>query len=119
MMEHCSVFRDQAGLSEALAEIRTLEGRYKEIVVQDHGTHYNSDLMEAFELEALLGLSEAIVVSALARQESRGAHFREDYPDRDDQNWLKHTLIQKTEKEPEVFFKAVTVTRFQPKARAY
>lgn len=119
MMEHCSVFRTQKGLSQALTEIRSLEERYKEVAIQDHGSHYNSDLMEAFELESLLGLGEAIVVSALARQESRGAHFREDYPERDDQNWLKHTLIQKTGKEPEVFFKPVTVTRFQPKARTY
>jgi succinate dehydrogenase / fumarate reductase flavoprotein subunit len=119
MMERCSVFRNQEELSQALAEIQTLKERYKKIVVQNHGSRFNSDLMEAFELESLLGLGEAIVVSALARQESRGAHFREDFPDRDDQNWLKHTLIQKTDREPRVFFKPVTVTRFQPKARTY
>jgi succinate dehydrogenase / fumarate reductase flavoprotein subunit len=119
MMEHCSVFRNQAGLSQALTEIQTLKERYKEIVVQNHGARYNSDLTEAFELESLLGLGEAIVISALARQESRGAHFREDFPDRDDQTWLKHTLVQKTEEQPRVFFKPVTITRFQPKARTY
>ena len=70
-------------------------------------------------MESLLGLAEAIVVSALARQESRGAHSREDYTDRDDHNWLKHTLIQKTEKGPRIFFSPVTITRFQPKARTY
>ncbi len=119
MMEHCSVFRNQEGLSQALADIRTLEERYQKITIQNHGTHYNSDLMEAFELESLLGLAEAIVASALARQESRGAHSREDYPERDDQNWLKHTLVQKSDEGPTISFKPVTVTRFQPKARTY
>jgi len=70
-------------------------------------------------LEFLLALAEAIIVSALNRQESRGAHYREDYPERDDQNWLKHTLIRKTGRAPEVFYKPVTITRFQPTARAY
>ena len=119
MMDHCSVFRNQTGLSQALADIQVLKGKYENIFVRDHGPRYNTDLMEAFELESLLGLAEAIVVSALARQESRGAHSRQDYPDRDDHNWLKHTLIQKTERDPRIFFKPVTITRFQPKARTY
>jgi succinate dehydrogenase / fumarate reductase flavoprotein subunit len=75
--------------------------------------------MEAFELESLLGLAEAILVSAQARQESRGAHYREDFPERDDQRWLKHTLIQKTYAGPRISFKPVTITRFQPQARTY
>ena len=119
MMDHCSVFRNQTGLSQALADIQVLKGKYENIFVRAHGPRYNTDLMEAFELESLLGLAEAIVVSALARQESRGAHSRQDYPDRDDHNWLKHTLIQKTERDPRIFFKPVTITRFQPKARTY
>jgi succinate dehydrogenase / fumarate reductase flavoprotein subunit len=119
MMDHCSVFRNQTGLSQALADIQSLKEKYENIFVRNQGSRYNTDLMEAFELESLLGLAQAIVVSALARQESRGAHSREDYPDRDDQNWLKHTLIQETEKGPRVFFKPVTITRFQPKARTY
>jgi succinate dehydrogenase / fumarate reductase flavoprotein subunit len=119
MMDDCSVFRRQEGLSRALAGIRDLQESYKGIAVRDPGTRFNSDLMEAFELESLLGLAEAILVSAQARQESRGAHYREDFPERDDQDWLKHTLIQKTEQGPRVFFKPVTITRFQPKARTY
>jgi succinate dehydrogenase / fumarate reductase flavoprotein subunit len=75
--------------------------------------------MEVFELESLLGLAEAILVSAQARQESRGAHDREDFPERDDRNWLKHTLVQWTGQGPRIFFKPVTITRFQPKVRTY
>jgi succinate dehydrogenase / fumarate reductase flavoprotein subunit len=119
MMDHCSVFRTEAGLSQALADVRALEEKYRTVMVRDPGTRYNSDLMEAMELESLLGLAEAIVVSALGRQESRGAHSREDYPERDDQNWLKHTLVRRTDEGPKTLFKPVTITRFQPKARAY
>ena len=119
MMEDCSVFRVQGRLSRALSEIRRLQEEYERVAIHDKGLRFNSDLLEAIELESLLGLAEAIIVSALNRQESRGAHYREDYPERDDQNWLKHTLIRKTGRAPEVFYKPVTITRFQPKARAY
>jgi succinate dehydrogenase / fumarate reductase flavoprotein subunit len=119
MMDHCSVFRREEGLSRALAEVCALKEGCERIAVRDPGTRFNSDLMEAFELEFLLGLGEAILLSAQARQESRGAHYREDFPERDDQHWLKHTLIQRTHQGPKIFFKPVTITRFQPKARAY
>jgi succinate dehydrogenase / fumarate reductase flavoprotein subunit len=119
MMDDCSVFRQEEGLSRALAGVRDLQEGYKKIAVRDPGARFNSDLMEAFELESLLGLAEAILVSAQARQESRGAHYREDFPERDDQRWLKHTLIQKTDAGPRISFKPVTITRFQPQARTY
>jgi succinate dehydrogenase / fumarate reductase, flavoprotein subunit len=119
MMESCSVFRNQVGLAKALEEVRNLKARNEEVIIDQQGTKYNYDLLDALELESLLGLGEAILVSALARQESRGAHFREDYPARDDRNWLKHTLIQKTDQGPQVFFKPVTVTRYTPEARVY
>jgi succinate dehydrogenase / fumarate reductase flavoprotein subunit len=119
MMEDCSVFRVQDNLCRALTEIRRLKEEYERVVIDDRGARFNADLLEAIELESLLGLAEAILVSAMNRQESRGAHYREDYPERDDQNWLKHTLVRKKEKGPEVFYKPVTITRFQPKARIY
>jgi succinate dehydrogenase / fumarate reductase flavoprotein subunit len=119
MMDDCSVFRRAEGLSRALAGIGNLKERYKRIAVRDPGTRFNSDLMEAFELESLLGLAEAILVSAQARQESRGAHYREDFPVREDRNWLKHTLVQWTGQGPRISFKPVTITRFQPKERVY
>ena len=119
MMNHCSVFRVQDRLSKALTEVRWLIEECKKVTIDDHGLRFNSDLLEAIELESLLGLAEVIIVSALRRQESRGAHYREDYPERDDQNWLKHTLIRKTAKGLEESYKPVTITRFQPKIRAY
>jgi succinate dehydrogenase / fumarate reductase flavoprotein subunit len=119
MSEHCGVFRDEQGLSRALERIRTLLGKYDDIGVENQGLRFNTDLMEAMELESLLHLAEAILTCALARTESRGAHFREDYPARDDSNWLKHTLIQKTEKGLALSHKPVSITRFQPKPRVY
>lgn len=119
MSERCSVFRNEKGLREALSELRSLKDRYAEVAIDDHGKLYNSDLTDACEVESLLGLAETILVSAIARTESRGAHFREDHPERDDENWLKHTLVQKTDNGPKISYKPVRITRFQPKARTY
>jgi succinate dehydrogenase / fumarate reductase flavoprotein subunit len=119
MTRDCSVFRLDRGLQEGLAKILELRGRYGEIGLDNRGDRFNTDLTDALELEGLLDLSETIVLSALARKESRGAHSREDYPERDDDNFLKHTLIRKTDCEPEVFSKPVTITRFEPKPRTY
>ena len=119
MNEACSVSRTEEGLEKALMEIRSLRDRYREIAIDDHGRRFNTDLLEALELECLLGLAEAILISALARRESRGAHFRQDYPERDDENWLKHTLIRRDEGGCTLSYKPVTITRFPPKPRTY
>ena len=119
MMEHCSVFRQDKGLSKALSVIKSLKDRYEGVAIDNRESRFNTDLLEALELESLLGLAEVILTSAIARKESRGAHFREDYPVRDDQNWLKHTLAQKTDDGPRLFHKPVTITKFEPKPRVY
>jgi succinate dehydrogenase / fumarate reductase flavoprotein subunit len=119
MMEHCASFRTAEGLDKAQSNVRDLKGQCKNVVIHNKGERFNTDLTEAIELRGLLDLAEAIVVSSKLRQESRGAHFREDYPERDDQNWLKHSLVRKAEGEPRVFYKPVTITRFKPKPRKY
>jgi succinate dehydrogenase / fumarate reductase flavoprotein subunit len=119
MTDYCSVFRNEKDLKQAVAELRALRQRYESVAVDNRGTTFNTDMLEALELESLLGLAETILLSALARQESRGAHFREDFPQRNDTEWLKHTLVQRTAAEPRVFSKPVVVTRFEPKARTY
>ena len=119
MMEYGSVFRDQEGLKKGLEEIRALKDRYQEILISDKGKIFNYELMETIELGHALDLSEVILSSALHRKESRGAHFRMDFPERDDQNFLKHTFVYKTPEGLEVKYKPVTITRFQPQARVY
>ncbi len=119
MMEHCSVFRSETGIKSGLREIRSLKERFRDIDLGNKGGFFNYELMEAIELGHQLDLSEAILISALYRKESRGAHFRSDFPARDDRNYLKHTLIFRTPKEPQVRYKPVNITRFQPEARKY
>jgi succinate dehydrogenase / fumarate reductase flavoprotein subunit len=119
MTNTCSVFRNEQDLSHTLSFIQTLKDRYKEIIIDNKGHLFNTDLMEALELEALLGLAEIVIVSGLNRQESRGAHLREDFPERDDQNWLKHTLVTRGESGPRISYKPVTITKFEPKPRVY
>lgn len=93
MDANAQVFRTDESLREALADIRVLQGRYKNVSVQDKGKMFNTDLLEALELGFLLDLAEVTVIAALNRKESRGGHFREDYPDRDDANYMQHTMI--------------------------
>lgn len=119
MMDKCSVFRTEEGLKEVLEEIKNLKERYKEISITDKSTTFNTELLEAIELGHMLTLSEVIVSSALQRTESRGAHYREDYPKRDDENWLKHTFAFQTDKGITFKFKPVKITRFKPEERKY
>jgi succinate dehydrogenase / fumarate reductase flavoprotein subunit len=92
MMENVSVFRQKESLTAALNKIKELKARYKNLSIQDKGSCFNRDLLDAVELGHLLDLAEAITRSALIREESRGAHSREDFPDRDDKNFLVHTM---------------------------
>ena len=119
MMDYGSVFRNEEGLKKGIEEIRILKERYEDMEVVDKGKHFNFELMEAIELGHQLELSEVVLFSALHRRESRGAHFREDFPMRADRYYLKHTLIYQTAKGPGVRYKPVKITRFQPEARVY
>lgn len=120
MTDRVSVFREAGGLNEALEEIRSLRERLPNVAIDNKSSRFNTDLMDALELEYLVGLAETITASAAAREESRGAHSREDFADRDDQQWLKHTLVRRNGNgELELSYKPVTITRFEPKPRTY
>jgi succinate dehydrogenase / fumarate reductase flavoprotein subunit len=120
MMENVSVFRQKESLTAALNKIKGLKARYKNLSIQDKGSCFNRDLLDAVELGHLLDLAEAITRSALIREESRGAHSREDFPVRDDKNFLVHTMaLYDAAKGPQIFTKPVAITKFEPKERKY
>jgi succinate dehydrogenase / fumarate reductase, flavoprotein subunit len=119
MMELAGVFRTRDGLVEMVSCLRELQQRYRSVRCEDDGRVFNTDLLEARELGYLLDCAEATVHSALARQESRGGHFREDFPERNDDQWLRHSLAYQAEGGPRLSYKPVTITRFEPKPRTY
>jgi succinate dehydrogenase / fumarate reductase flavoprotein subunit len=109
------LFRTWQSMSEADRQISRLKARVSRVFLHDRGTIFNSDLIQALELQSLLDVAETIVAGALAREESRGAHYRSDFPGRDDANWLKHTLAYRTADGPTLTYAPVTITRFPPK----
>jgi len=121
MTKYMGVFRNQDDMLKMLAIIKQLQERYQKVVVDDRGDAFNLDLIEALELENLLSFSEVIVEGALARKESRGAHFRSDFPKRNDGEWLKHTLAwRRNGKIALDFNKAVVIyPQYQPQERKY
>ena len=119
MMDKASVFRDARGLTALRDKLRELRERYRQVKSEDGGMRYNTELLEVIELGCLLDLAEVLVEGALARQESRGGHYREDFPKRDDVHWLKHTLAYHGPKGIELRFKPVVITKFQPTERKY
>jgi len=120
MMDDCGIFRTEERLGKGIEKLKELKERFKNISIQDKGNVFNSDLTEAIELENLLNSAEASIYSAYNRQESRGAHTREDFPQRDDENWMKHTFIKKSGLEkPTITYKPVSVTVYKPMERKY
>ncbi len=119
MMDKVSVVRNETGLKEAEKTIADLQEAYRHVSIQDKGHVYNTDLTEALELGCMLDCAETIVYGALDRTESRGAHYREDYPDRDDVNWLAHSMIAREGGSMSLEKKPVVITMFEPKERKY
>jgi succinate dehydrogenase / fumarate reductase, flavoprotein subunit len=119
MMDDVGVYRDATGLGRALPRVRELRARYADVAVADKGSVFNTDLLEAREIGYLLDCAETTVVAALNRKESRGAHAREDFPERDDTNFLAHSLAYAGADGPTLRYKPVTITRFEPKPRTY
>jgi succinate dehydrogenase / fumarate reductase flavoprotein subunit len=126
MDKNAQVFRTEETLNEALEKIAELRGRYEHISIQDQGKRFNTDLLEAIELGFLLDLAEVTVITCRERRESRGAHLREDYPDRDDKKFMVHSMAYLTDKQDKttktnikVGWKPVVITNYQPMERKY
>lgn len=118
------VFRTEQTIKTAVDKIAELRKRYLDVSVQDKGKRFNTDLLEAIELGNLLDLAEVMATSALARKESRGGHYREDYPNRDDVNFMRHTMAYREVAEDgtesiRLDYKPVVQTRYQPMERKY
>jgi succinate dehydrogenase / fumarate reductase flavoprotein subunit len=119
MFDHVGVFRTEDGMAQALDKIRELKQRFKNVRAGDRGSIWNTDVLEIWELGCLLDIAEVTTKSALERKESRGAHAREDFAERDDENWMKHTMAFMNDDGVELKYKPVTITRFEPKKRVY
>ena len=119
MMEKVGIYRNETDMKSAVEQVKELRERYQSVRVQDTSKQFNTDLLELIELGNLLDLSLITAVSALERQESRGAHSREDFPERDDQQWLKHSLAYLDGKDVRIDFKEVDTSIWPPKPRSY
>jgi succinate dehydrogenase / fumarate reductase flavoprotein subunit len=119
MMEKVGIYRNETDMQMAIDEIQALRERYRSVRVQDTGKSFNTDLLEIIELGNMLDLSLITATSALARQESRGAHSREDFPERDDATWLKHTLAFLEQDTVRLDYKEVDTSIWKPKPRTY
>ena len=119
MNDHLAVYRNQAGMESALGAIRQLRERYQSVYVPDKGKTWNTNLVFTLELGFMLDCAEAITLSAIERTESRGAHTREDFPERDDENWLRHILVRQTEDGPALDYQSVVITQWEPQVRSY
>jgi len=119
MFDEVGIFRTGEGMSLALEKVRELRQRFQQVQIEDRGKIFNTNLVNAWEIGCLLELAELTTICALNRTESRGAHARDDYPKRDDVNWLKHTLAWFKDGECKLSYKPVVITRYQPKERVY
>jgi len=119
MFDEVGIYRNEKGMKEAIEKVKALKERFKNVRVSDTGRVFNTELLNAWELGNMLEIAEVVAECALNRKESRGGHSREDYPERDDKNWLKHTLARKQDGKVTIDYKPVVITKYQPKARVY
>ncbi len=119
MNEHAAVFRDHDGLTTAMDVVQRLKEESRTAWIDDRGTVFNQDVLGALELGFMLDCAETIVLAALERRESRGAQYRTDFPERDDEQWLKHIDVTLQDGAPRISYSPVTITRWQPEERKY
>jgi succinate dehydrogenase / fumarate reductase flavoprotein subunit len=120
MDEYVGIFRTKGELETGLEKIVAIRERYKSVRVSSSALHMNYELIGALELESMIDVAHATTLGAFLREESRGAHFRRDFTKRNDQDWLKHTLVAKDGSgEPSVSYRPPVITRYQPMERVY
>jgi succinate dehydrogenase / fumarate reductase flavoprotein subunit len=119
MTEKCGVFRNGQTLTTALEQVKQLKKRFLNVGLTNKSKIFNYELQEAFELSNMMRTAEVIVYSALKREESRGAHFRSDYPERNDEEWLRHTFVHEVPGGLQENYKPISITRFAPEKRRY
>jgi|SRR5579863_2520462 len=119
MAEHFGIIRQRGRMEAGMRKLEELRGRIAAVFVEDKGKTFNLDLIDALQLQSVMELSTAIACGAIAREESRGAHARSDFPARDDAQWLRHTLVFETDGQTRLDYRPVTLTRFPPAERKY
>jgi fumarate reductase flavoprotein subunit len=119
MEEGAGIYRDEQSMQKTCNTLRALRERFKNIIIEDRDSTFNTEVMNALELDYMLDVAESVANSALRRKESRGSHTRTDFPKRDDPNFLKHTLAYRTADGPRIEYLPVTITRWQPEERKY
>ncbi|BAY85299.1 succinate dehydrogenase flavoprotein [Calothrix parasitica NIES-267] len=119
MTDYCGVFRNEGLMKQGLEKIQEIQNKYSQIYLDDKGTCWNTELIEALELRSLMVVGQMIMTSALNRQESRGAHCREDFSERDDEKYLKHTMAYYSPAGIDIQYRPVSITMFEPKERKY
>jgi len=119
MEEGAGIYRDEQKMQKTCNTLRILRERFKDILIEDRGSTFNTEIMNVLELDFMLDVAETVANSALKRKESRGSHTRTDFSKRDDENFLKHTLAYKTPEGPRIEYLPVTITRWQPEERKY
>ena len=123
MTDHVNVFRERAALLTALEDIQEIRARYADVAVFDQSQTFNTDIMHAIEMRNLIDVAEAITLGAIAREEFRGAHWRQEYQERDDEEWLKHTFVSWNEGTPSLWYKPAILQGadkyYEPKIRSY
>jgi len=119
MAEHFGILRTKDRMQAGIEKLNAIRKRIPNIGLQDHGKIFNLELVDALQLQSIMDLAETTATGAIAREESRGAHSRPDFPDRNDEDWMKHTLSYRTKSGPRLDYEAVTITKIPPAERKY